>query len=481
MVDRDRDLEGLDVPLERASAREGRAHDRFEAMYSAGVLPDSAVVARALAEKRVQAGAAPAEPWALGGCVLTPSARIDPGWVVIDGDHIAEVLDAKPEGLLRLETDGVILPGLIDLHGHPDYNVLPPWEPPRLYPNRYEWREDPLFETVVKEAFHKYMDLPSLQHEAARYAEFRAIVGGTTAVQGATEHNPLASPHLVRHVDLAPFGKANAAALIRPLEEPASLRTWLRTAIEAGKITAFYAHVAEGTDAKSRDEFDDFVAEGLLSPATIIIHGTALTPDQLEQVRDAGAKLVWSPQSNLRLYGGTTRAARARQLGIPLSVGADWLPSGSVSLLAEIQVARRILGRQHDRVSARDLLLMVTSGAAEIADLAADIGQLSPGRRADLVVLERRHDDPYEAVCVAGRGSVGLVAVDGKLVYGRDEWFEELAAEGPTEKIWAWGRWMRLVVAAHQPDAGFPAFLESLSDIRAALIARFPRLGPIFA
>jgi 5-methylthioadenosine/S-adenosylhomocysteine deaminase len=63
-------------------------------------------------------------------------------------------------------------------------------------------------------------------------------------------------------------------------------------------------------------------------------------------VRDAGAKLVWSPQSNLRLYGATTDVASALQLGIPVSLGADWLPSGSQSLLAEMQVARRALAGQ---------------------------------------------------------------------------------------------------------------------------------------
>ena len=32
-------------------------------------------------------------------------------------------------------------------------------------------------------------------------------------------------------------------------------------------------------------------------------------------------------------------------LGIPIGLGADWLPSGSPSLLAEIKVARRVLDR----------------------------------------------------------------------------------------------------------------------------------------
>jgi hypothetical protein len=57
-------------------------------------------------------------------------------------------------------------------------------------------------------------------------------------------------------------------------------------------------------------------------------------------------KLVWSPQSNLRLCGQTTRAAHALSLGIPVGLGSDWLTCGSPSLLAELKVVRRVLRMQ---------------------------------------------------------------------------------------------------------------------------------------
>jgi 5-methylthioadenosine/S-adenosylhomocysteine deaminase len=37
-------------------------------------------------------------------------------------------------------SDGIILPGPIDLHGHPEFNVFARREPPRAYVNRYAWR-----------------------------------------------------------------------------------------------------------------------------------------------------------------------------------------------------------------------------------------------------------------------------------------------------------------------------------------------------
>ncbi len=94
---------------------------------------------------------------------------------------------------------------------------------------------------------------------------------------------------------------------------------------------------------------------------------------------EKGAKLVWSPQSNLRLYSETTKAAEALDAGLLVGLGADWLPSGSTSLLAEMKVARRCLIEQGHQVEAHKLVEMVTSDAAAIAGLADKLGRLDAG------------------------------------------------------------------------------------------------------
>ena len=144
-------------------------------------------------------------------------------------------------------------------------------------------------------------------------------------------------------------------------------------------------------------------------------------------MKDAGAKLVWSPQSNLRLYGETTKAADALELGLPVGLGADWLPSGSTSLLAELKVARRSLQEQGSDPSAKRLVEMVTSDAATIAGLEDKLGSLEEGRPADLVVFERREEDPWENVVEADPSWVELVMIDGDLAYGSEPRMRELA------------------------------------------------------
>ena len=111
--------------------------DRFDAAYLEGVI-DAAVAAPPPPTVR----AAPAEPVALRGTVLTPDRVLDDGYVVIDLDGtIAAVQAAVPQGARVHATEGVILPGLIDLHGHPEFNVFAAWEPPKLFANRYRWRD----------------------------------------------------------------------------------------------------------------------------------------------------------------------------------------------------------------------------------------------------------------------------------------------------------------------------------------------------
>jgi hypothetical protein len=422
---------------------------------------------------------------------------LDHGWVVIDGNTIASVGEEKPATVLTLETGGVILPGLIDLHGHPEWNIFSTWEPPHLYADRYQWQGSPEYLDLIKNPMlslsNKFND-EKFMSLAARYGELRALVGGVTAIQGASGSYPAGTPALVRLVDVAPFGSANATSAVFPLADDVKAIAWRAKALDgiaAGTTTAVYVHVAEGIDKSSSQELGQLDGFKLLTPETVIIHGTALSEEQLRQVRGVGAKLVWSPQSELRLYGETGLAAAARSLGIPLTIGADWLPSGSLSLLGEIQVARRVLVEQGATVSAAELVAMVTTSAAQIAGLDAHIGQLGPGRPADILVLEQQHDDPYEAVCQARRSSVELVCVDGHLLYGRDEWFYALAPTAGVhdrqhphatgELVRAWGKLMRLDIAAPaDPSTNEPA-LPGLAALRAQLISRYERLGPIFA
>ena len=250
------------------------------------------------------------------------------------------------------DTDGgVILPGLIDLHGHPEFNVFAAWEPPRQFINRYAWRGSEVYRELVRRPQDRLIAaLP--QQTQLRYAEIRALVAGVTAIQGTSERiERLEEESLVRNVDRWIFGRHRARDDRRPKE---GQRDYARLEkivadIGTGEVATFFVHLAEGRrdNPRSVEEWELVDPPGggvrALTAATVIIHGSALGREQFGLMKDAGAKLVWSPQSNLRLYGETTLAAEALDVGVTMGLGADWLPSGSPSLLHEMKVARREL------------------------------------------------------------------------------------------------------------------------------------------
>jgi 5-methylthioadenosine/S-adenosylhomocysteine deaminase len=66
---------------------------------------------------------------------------------------------------------------------------------------------------------------------------------------------------------------------------------------------------------------------------------------------------------------------------------------------------------------------------------------------ADLVVLERRHQDPYLSAVAADPSWVQLLMVDGDLAYGRADWLGDLvdpANRDRLEAVLAWGKPMLL-------------------------------------
>ena len=138
-----------------------------------------------------------------------------------------------------------------------------------------------------------------------------------------------------------------------------------------------------------------------------------------------------------------------------------------------------MLARQGSRIGARRLVQMLTSQAARIAGLDKFLGKLRPGRPADVLVLERREEDPYENVLAADPSLIELVTIGGDLAYGRQDWVTRLAGPTEAEPVIAWGKPMALdlvysVIASAEPP-------PRLADIRKELLARYPQTGPIFA
>jgi Cytosine deaminase and related metal-dependent hydrolases len=139
------------------------------------------------------------------------------------------------------------------------------------------------------------------------------------------------------------------------------------------------------------------------------IHAAGLLPEDFDVLAQRGGAMIWSPLSNLLLYGATARVDAAKRAGVRIGLGSDWAPSGSKNLLGELKVAW--LYSQHmlqGLFGARDLVAMVTRDAAAILKWHKALGTLEPSKRADVVVIDGKVGDPYEALIKSRETSIRL-------------------------------------------------------------------------
>ena len=161
-----------------------------------------------------------------------------------------------------------------------------------------------------------------------------------------------------------------------------------------------------------------FKAQGFLKRGVTVIHGVGLSEPNFVEMAAAGVGLVWSPRSNLELYGKTVDVIAARKAGVTVALAPDWSPTGSAGMLEELVVAAEWNQAHGGVLSEKDLLQMVTVNPANLAGAGDQIGALAPGMRADFIVLPKRGGSALSALIGAKPGSIELVAVGGVFLAG---------------------------------------------------------------
>ena len=259
-----------------------RKHDDFLAQYTRGVTSELGPPPRHPAAPGP--AVAPPEPVALGGLIVLED-RAMRGWVTISGAVIVDITTRKPAHARPLVTDGVVLPGLLDMHNHPDFNVFAPWEPPGL-PEPLPVARQPALRRAHQGAQPAHGRRPDRQRRTSAVRRDPRDGRRRTAIQGMNGTGDTSEP-LVRNVDRFIFGSHRARTII---DLPAKVDGFgwetfaaVLKAIDEARVDAFYVHLAEGQrdDDVSRAEFDKLKGFGGLLPQTIVIHGSALTPAQL--------------------------------------------------------------------------------------------------------------------------------------------------------------------------------------------------------
>jgi len=353
------------------------------------------------------------------------------------------------------DTGVTLYPGLIDLHNHMPYNVLPLWQVPKKFSNRGQWARHAEYLSKISAPMQTLAATPELLASICRYVEAKVLIGGTTTGQGITLANQSGIRRyfrgVVRNVEATDDEVALPAASTRVPDVAAKDAKTFLTRLKKEK-TCYLLHLSEGTDTTARRAFqslrigDDSWA---ITPSLCGIHAAALQAADFEVLAANGGSMVWSPFSNLLLYGGTADVAAAKAAGVPISLGCDWAPSGSRNLLNELKVAQLFSEANGGIFTARELVAMVTREAAGLLGWERVVGTIEAGKRADLIVVEGTSGDPYQQLIRAKESDLVLVMINGVGRFGDATLMRKLGFAGEAITI---GGARRMLFLAHPAE-----------------------------
>ncbi len=382
------------------------------------------------------------------GTVLATDHVFVGGEVVIDskGNITCAACDCSAtdgySGATTLQCgDAVISPALINSHDHITFAQNAPKAHSQKYDHRHEWRKgaNGKQKITVPGAPNGTTD------EVTSWGELRFVIGGATSTVGSGGVNGM-----LRNLDKSgtmqgnlgktpvdfetfPLGDSSPD-ISKPLPTTCTYKIAV-TDPEVAKMTSFFPHMSEGVDQSAHNEFD--CTDGVNAqanyerPQTALIHAVGLRAADVYLAAKTGVSLIWSPRSNIDLYGFTANVSLFANLGVPIALGTDWSASGSMNMLRELACAdsfnQKNLG---GFFTDYQLFMMVTGTAADAAKMGDVLGRIGVGRPADITVFASHGKAPYAAVVRAAVEDVALVLRGGVVLHGDAALVDALSSDG---------------------------------------------------
>ncbi len=360
--------------------------------------------------------------------------------VILAGDKIYEngrVVIDKTDGLGRITCvgcdcvaagatvvscpNGVVSPGLINTHDHITFcELAPAAHGTERYDHRHEWRR----------GLHGKTKLNTPGGSNPLWGEVRMALGGSTSIAGSGGANGM-----LRNLDKAnqlegltgvnvdyrtfPLGDSNGTQLSTGCGYPA---IDAESRVESAGI--YHAHIAEGINTVTRNEFlcttdAQAGARNLVRANTSVVHGVGLLAADIQHMAMVNAKLVWSPRSNVDLYGNTAQMLLFKNLGVTIALGTDWSASGSMNMLRELACADYLNAYHFNNAfSDYELWMMATYNAAIAMGAETQIGLLREGYVADIAIFDGREKADYRAIIEGTVEGTNLVLRGGKPLTG---------------------------------------------------------------
>jgi 5-methylthioadenosine/S-adenosylhomocysteine deaminase len=194
-------------------------------------------------------------------------------------------------------------------------------------------------------------------------------------------------------------------------------------------------HIAMGKLAGKWSMLKQLDDLGLLGSDTTYIHSCYLTDEEWELVAKSRGTISIAPQVEMQMGHGWPPVMKARSFGLRPSLSIDVVTTAPGDMFTEMRCAFAAeRWRSNDSVwksedplpeealTARDMLTMATLDGAHVVGLESKTGSLTPGKQADVVVIDGHAPavapviDPVGAVVLsADTSNVDTVIVGGKI------------------------------------------------------------------
>ncbi|KAK5632097.1 hypothetical protein RRF57_007811 [Xylaria bambusicola] len=389
----------------------------------------------------------------------------------------------------------VISPGFINTHEHIDFSTVAPFpDIGERVGHRHDWRLGTRNFTMREVAVN------GSEIDAIAWGELRHIFSGTTSIIGGGM-----VPGLARNLDFTDGLEDGLESRLViydtfPLKDRLGIMRngdcdYGPNAIDRDTATQYHryiGHIGEGIDVEAANEFiclsnvtfdttpaidGSGLSTDIIAPNVALVHALGLSLHDFDVVAARGAKVVWSPRSNMYLYGTTLNVTHLLGAGITVALGTDWLPSGSATMGREAACAVSATREIYNvSLAAKVLWEMATINAARVAGYEDELGSLEAGKLADIVIFSGERDgDPYEQAIFAPQEKIELVLRGGKVLVASSG-MKDLTS-GSCEQV-SFGNVDKTVCVADELGSSFRELEASLRGVYPAVLPGVPPYEP---
>ena len=166
---------------------------------------------------------------------------------------------------------------------------------------------------------------------------------------------------------------------------------------------------------------------GLLNERTLAVHCVILEDQDIEILARRGVKVAHCPESNMKLASGAAPAVQMLKAGITLGLGTDGSASNNdVDMFGEMNTTaklHKVIQMDPTAMNAETTLHAATLGGAACLHAETEIGTLTIGKKADIIVLDLNqphltplYNIPSHLVYAARGADVIHSVINGRLV-----------------------------------------------------------------